>query len=131
MRTIRLAAAAEADIVEILAHSERDFGIVARRRYEKLLATALNDICEAPERPGSAARPELGDGIRSWHLRLSRERARGSDGGVRRPRHLILYTIVDDAIIGILRVLHDAMEVHRHLGEAETLDPNGDESSSK
>lgn len=116
-RTIRLAAAANADIIDILARSERDFGLVARRRYETLLSTALRDISEAPERPGSAARPELGGDIRSWHLRLSRERARSADGGVRRPRHLVLYTIIDDDTIGVLRVLHDAMELHRHLGE--------------
>lgn len=116
-RTIRLAAAANADIIDILEHSERDFRLPARRRYEALLSTVLRDISEAPERPGSTARPELGDNIRSWHLRLSRERARLTDGAVRRPRHLILYTIIDEATVGVLRILHDAMELHRHLGE--------------
>lgn len=120
-RTIRLAAAANADIIDILAQSELDFGPTARRRYEALLSTALRDISEAAERPGSAARPELGGDIRSWHLRLSRERARSPDGGVRRPRHLILYTVIDDATIGVLRVLHDAMELHRHLGEGDVF----------
>lgn len=116
-RTIRLAAAARADIVDILEHSEREFGLAARKRYETLVATALRDIGEAPERAGSASRPELGDRIRSWHLRLSRERARMDGAVVRRPRHLILYSIIDDATVGVLRVLHDAMELHRHLGE--------------
>lgn len=117
-RTIRLAAAAETDIVDILEHSEREFGLEARRRYEALLVAALHDISEAPERPGSAPRPELGGDIRSWHLRLSRERARSASAGVRRPRHLILYTIVDDVTVGVVRVLHDAMELRRHLHEA-------------
>lgn len=117
-RKIRFAAAAETDIVDILEHSEREFGREARRRYEALLVAALGDISEAPERPGSAPRPELGGDIRSWHLRLSRERARLAKGVVRRPRHLILYTIVDDVTVGVVRVLHDAMELHRHLDEA-------------
>lgn len=125
-RTIRFTAAADADIIDILERSERDFGLVARWRYEKLLATALRDISEAPERSGSAAREELGDDIRSWHLRLSRERARSKDGGVRRPRHLILYTVIDDATVGVLRVLHDAMELHRHLGEEIAFAPDDD-----
>lgn len=116
-RTIRLAAVARGDIIDILEHSEREFGAAARQRYEELLATALRDIGEAPERPGSAARPELGDDIRSWHLRLSRERARAAGASVRRPRHLILYTIIDEATVGVLRALHDAMELHRHIGE--------------
>jgi len=116
-RTIRLSAAADADILDILERSERNFGLAARRRYEQLLATALRDIADAPERPGSAARPELGDDLRSWHLRSSRARAGMADGSVRRPRHLILYTIIDDATIGVLRVLHDAMELHRHIGD--------------
>lgn len=116
-RTIRLAAAARADLVDILEHSEREFGLAARQRYETLVATALRDIGEAPERAGSALRPELGDGIRSWHLRLSRERARMDGVIVRRPRHLILYSIIDDATVGVLRLLHDAMELHRHIGD--------------
>ncbi|WBX82851.1 type II toxin-antitoxin system RelE/ParE family toxin [Sphingosinicella microcystinivorans] len=116
-RAIRLAAAAEADIIDILEQSEADFGLAARQRYERLLATALRDIAERPERPGSAARPEIGSGIRSWHLRQSRERARGPGGPVRRPRHLILYSIIDDATVGVIRILHDAMELQRHIGE--------------
>lgn len=113
-RTIRFAAEAEKDIIEILARSAEAFGAAARQRYERLLATALQDITEAPERPGSAARPELGHDIRSWHLRHSRERARRTGGNVHRPRHLILYIVIDEATVGVLRVLHDAMELQRH-----------------
>lgn len=116
-RTIRLSAAADTDIIDILERSERDFGIAARQRYEQLLAVALHDIADAPERPGSAARPELGDDIRSWHLRSSWTRARMANGGVRRPRHLILYTVIDEATVGVVRVLHDAMELHRHISD--------------
>lgn len=120
-RIIRLAAAARADLVDILEHSEREFGLAARQRYEQLMTTALHDISEAAERPGSAARPELGDGIRSWHLRLSRERARVEGVIVHRPRHLILYSIIDDATVGVLRILHDAMELHRHVGDNDDV----------
>jgi toxin ParE1/3/4 len=88
IRTIRLTSAARADIVDILEYSEVRFGRDARQRYEQLVATALRDIVEEPERPGSAARPELGGDIRSWHLRLSRERANAGHSAVRRPRHI-------------------------------------------
>lgn len=127
MRNIRVSAAAEADIIEILEHSEREFGRVARERYDKLLRTALRDLAETPARPGSAARPELGDDIRSWHLRLSRLRANLEGIAVRRPRHLLLYTIIEDEAVGILRVLHDAMELHLHLDGGVVFPSNDDE----
>jgi plasmid stabilization system protein ParE len=60
MAVYRLTEAAETDIVEILAWSESQFGGVARRRYERLIVTALIDIAADPVRPGSLARPELG-----------------------------------------------------------------------
>ncbi|SKB42279.1 type II toxin-antitoxin system RelE/ParE family toxin [Sphingopyxis flava] len=124
MRTIRLTAAAEADIIEILEHSEREFGPAARERYDRLMRSALRDLAESPTRPGSAARRELGDDIRSWHLRLSRERAKVDGLAVRRPRHLLLYALIGDDVVGILRVLHDAMELHRHIDPAITFPPS-------
>ena len=110
----RLSAAAESDIVELLAYTEARFGDGARRRYQKLLMRALRDIAAIPEQPGSIARPELGPGVRSYHLAHSRDRARDADGFVRRPRHLILYRVVRSDLIGIGRVLYDGMELTRH-----------------
>ena len=122
MGSVRLTDAAQSDIVEILAWSEMQFGEAARRRYERLIVTALRDIAGAPERPGSVGRPELGADVRSWHLRGSRDRARGADGVVSRPRHFLLYKIVDPQLVAIGRVLHDAMELRRHLPvENDTL----------
>jgi toxin ParE1/3/4 len=125
-RTIRLSAAAQADIVDILEYSEAQFGLGARQRYEELVATALRDIAEEPDRPGSAARPELGGDIRSWHLRLSRNHAKADGSTVRRPRHMVLYTVIDETSVGVLRVLHDAMELHRHIGESDAFADDGD-----
>lgn len=117
MGAFRLSRAAEADLVDILAWSEAKFGESARRRYERLLTAGLLDVADDPERPGSIARPELGAGVRSWHLRGSRERARGEDGVVERPRHFIIYRAVD-GWIAVGRILHDAMEFERHLRQS-------------
>jgi toxin ParE1/3/4 len=114
MVNFRLAQAAESDIAEILSWSEAQFGRAASARYERLIKAGIEDVVVSPLRPGSTARPELGDGIRSWHLRGSRERAR-IDGIVRRPRHLIIYGPTAGMIL-IARLLHDAMELERHLG---------------
>lgn len=115
MAAYRLSAAAQEDIIELLACTDANFGEVARLRYERLLITALLDIATNPERLGSVDRPELGENIRSYHLRHSRERARTKQGIVQRPRHLLLYRFVRTDLVGIGRVLHDAMELERHL----------------
>lgn len=115
MASYRLARAAEADIVDLLARTEENFGEIARLRYERLLVAALRDVAADPERIGSIVRPELGAHVRSYHLRHSRERARSEHGIVLRPRHLLLYSAARPGLIGIGRVLHDAMEIERHL----------------
>ncbi len=115
MRRYRLAAAAQADIVHLLAHTERNFGSAARLRYQQLLIIALRAIAAEPERIGSIARPELGTQVRSYHLRHSRDSANNEGGSVRKPRHLLLYRYASPELIELGRVLHDAMEVERHL----------------
>ena len=114
MSAYRLSEAAEADIIAVLAWSDETFGDAARRRYERLLVTALRDVAAEPDRPGSIALPELGPDIRSWHLRNSRERARTDEGIVHRPRHFLLYRPLRPGLIGVGRVLHDAMDISRH-----------------
>jgi toxin ParE1/3/4 len=109
----RLSDAAQGDVLDILAWSQEQFGEAARLRYESLIVAALRDVASQPDRPGSLARPELGAGVRSWHLRLSR--AHGAPGVevVRRPRHFHVYR-TEPALVVIGRVLHDAMELGRH-----------------
>lgn len=114
MAVFRLAASAESDIAELLAYTAANFGEIARVRYEWLLIAALRDIADDPMRIGSIARAELGDNVRSYHLRHSRDRARTDHGIVQRPRHLLLYHAAPD-VIGVGRVLHDVMELERHL----------------
>ena len=78
-------------------------------RYATLIAAALHDVSSQPNRVGNILRPELGEGVQSWHLRLSRERARTTTGIVRRPRHFLIYRIEGDLVV-VGRVLHDAMK---------------------
>lgn len=115
MAIYRFGRAAQADIVDLLAYTESNFGEIARIRYERLLTTALFEIAAEPERINSIARPELGENVRSYHLRHSRQRAETRYGIVFRPRHLLLYRFARPDVIGIGRVLHDAMEIRRSL----------------
>ena len=114
----RLSNAAQGDVLDILAWTDELFGEVARLRYESLIVAALRDVARQPDRPGSLARPELGASVRSWHLRLSREHVNPSVGIVRRPRHFLVYRLEPDLVV-VGRLLHDAMELARHL-DAET-----------
>jgi toxin ParE1/3/4 len=114
MLRYRLSQAAQADIVDILAWTHERFGEAARLRYENLIVTALRDVASQPDRSGSIARPELGAGVRSWHLRLSRDHVKPRVEIVRRPRHFLVYSF-QPALVVVGRVLHDAMELARHL----------------
>lgn len=112
MLRYRLSDSAQADVIRILAWTQEQFGEYGRLRFESLIVAALRDIATQPEWPGSPARPELGAGVRSWHLWLSRHHA-GSAEMVRRPRHFVIYRAEPDRLI-VGRLLHDAMELAKH-----------------
>ncbi|WP_418316169.1 type II toxin-antitoxin system RelE/ParE family toxin [Piscinibacter sakaiensis] len=114
MLRYRLSDAAQADVINILAWTHEQFGEAARLRHESLIVASLRDVATQPDRPGSIARPELGAGIRSWHLRLSRDRVAAGALVVRRPRHFLVYRF-EPGLLVVGRVLHDAMELARHL----------------
>jgi toxin ParE1/3/4 len=110
----RLSDAAQADVIDLLAWSQEQFGEVARLRYESLIVAALRDVASQPDRPGSIKRPELGAGVRSWHLRLSRDHLGAGAAVARMPRHFLIYRF-EPGLLVVGRVLHDAMELARHL----------------
>ncbi len=122
MPLLRLTAQAEADIAGILEYAEETFGEVARQRYEVLLGTSLLDIEADPCRLGSVARPEIGQHVHTYHLRHARARAKAA-GRVRAPKHFLLYRCASPDIVGVGRVLHEAMDISRHV-PAEYGDEN-------
>lgn len=115
MTLYRLSKPALEDLLQILVYTEEHFGKAARERYEDLILTALMDLAAEPERHGSRAQPELGAGVRVYHLRYSRDRGSPRSGRVRFPRHVILYRQISPAVLGVGRLLHDAMDLERHV----------------
>lgn len=109
-----LAPATERDIREALQWSEDRFGSRAAARYRALLKAALRDIASDHERPGSKGRPEISPGVRTYHLRFSRDRLHGTTS-VKNPRHFLLYRRRDDGAIKVARVLHDARDLEQNL----------------
>jgi toxin ParE1/3/4 len=112
MAGYRLTHAAQADIVSILAWSTEQFGAEAPTRYEALIATAIRDAASRIDDIEHTPRPELGEGVFSWHL--ARSRARSPGGKVHHPRHFLVCRRDGDTLV-IGRVLHDAMDLPRHV----------------
>lgn len=94
-------------------------------RYARLIAQALRDIDDDPERPGSKEWPEVMiKGARTYHLEFSRERAGGEP--VKSPRHLLVYRRRDDGVIEVGRILHDARDLARHLPQGYRMADDSD-----
>jgi toxin ParE1/3/4 len=85
-----LAPKARADIASFLAWTEENFGARILKRYAKLIATAIEEIAEDPERAGSNQRPEIAEHCRTYHLYFSRTSAARAGERIRHPRHLLL-----------------------------------------
>lgn len=111
---VTIADAARLDIEEILRWSFETFGDLACQRYEMLLTQAIVDLSDNQERLGSKVRPELGDGVRTFHISLSKENADSRIGKVRSPRHFLVYRIRSADHLEVARVLHDSMDLERH-----------------
>lgn len=115
MATFRLSESAREDIASILWWSYEQFGDQAQKRYEALIVAAIRDAASASDNPGLVERPELGEGVVSWHLSNSRRRSSG--GSVSRPRHFLVCRF-DGEVLVVGRVLHDAMDVGQHVDPA-------------
>ncbi|MDE2907302.1 MAG: type II toxin-antitoxin system RelE/ParE family toxin [Acidobacteriota bacterium] len=111
---VRLSAAAEADFRDILRWTARQFGEAQAGVYHDVLASAIAALADGPDAPGARERDEIASGLMTLHV------ARGK----RRGRHLILFralTAREPPVIDVLRLLHDAMDLTRHV------DPVADE----
>lgn len=113
MARYRLSGPAKADIASILRTSETQHGSDARVRYRGLLAAAMRRIAADPKGPASMDRSELLAGLRSLHIRHSRNESRETPVGD--PVHVIFYRAAEPGLVEIVRVLHDRMEPSRHM----------------
>lgn len=105
---VRLTAQAEAEVAEILEWSAQQFGEAQARHYAETLTNAIEALSEGPGVPGSKPRNEIGTGILTLHV--ARKGRRG--------RHFLLFRVSREAgrqVIDVLRVLHDAMDLARHV----------------
>lgn len=113
--SVRLTAAAENDFREILRWTLTQFGERQSYVYAETLSIALRDLAGGPSTPGVKRRDEIAKGIHSLHV--ARKGRKG--------RHFVLFRVNDArgaAIIEVLRLLHDAMDLPRHLPSSDEAD---------
>jgi toxin ParE1/3/4 len=122
MARYRLSGPAKADIAAILRRSEKLHGTDARIRYRACLTAAMRRVAADPEGRSTVDRAELLPGIRSFHIRHSRDESR--EAPVANPVHVIFYRVIQPGVVEIVRVLHDRMEPRRHIGSHEPRSVN-------
>lgn len=98
MRNVRLAKLADRDLREIYKYSARQFGEAQAERYYDGLWRCFLFLAEHPTI--GRLRTELSPPARSHHHQ----------------RHVVFYDVAEDHIL-IIRVLHERMDVGRHLGD--------------
>jgi toxin ParE1/3/4 len=102
---VNLSAAAERDLFSTLQWTGQTFGAKQALVYEETIALAVTALSAGPELSDSRKRDDIRPGVRVLHIAR-----RGRKG-----RHLLVYyAVVDDEIV-IVRILHDSMDLARHV----------------
>lgn len=104
--TVRLADQAAQDVEDILDWTLEQFGPFQLESYTEVINDALEALNEGPQLIDVRRRPELGDDVATLHV------ARHG----RKGRHQLVFRVDETAcLIEILRILHDSMDMARHL----------------
>jgi len=103
--TVRLTRQAEQDITDILAWTADQFSVQQAEVYAEILPLALEVLLQGPEVIGAKRRDDILAGI--FVLHVARQGRRG--------RHFIVFRPIEDRYIDVLRVLHDSMDLARHI----------------
>lgn len=105
--TIRVGHQFEQDYIEVLRWTTKTFGEGQARTYAETIALAIEALGDGPDIPGARTRDEIQPGIRTLHI------ARHGLAG----RHFVVFRAAGSAI-DVLRLLHDSMDLPRHLPAA-------------
>jgi toxin ParE1/3/4 len=116
--TVRLSTTASTDLENIIRWTARRFVPAQARAYAVTLTDALAALTGGPDIIGVKARDDIAAGIRT--LRVARNKRKG--------RHIILLRVGSEAghqTVDVLRLLHDAMDLARHVPLEESGDIEG------
>ncbi|TDQ37906.1 type II toxin-antitoxin system RelE/ParE family toxin [Tepidicella xavieri] len=101
---VRLAASAEADLLDIAAWTAERFGSRQAGYYVDTVTQAIEALREGPDILGAKARDDIAPGIRTLHV--ARQGRKG--------RHFVMFRVAPGRVIEVLRLLHDSMDLSRH-----------------
>lgn len=108
--TVRLVAVSERDYLEVVRRSAQDFGPLQAEVYAETLGLAIDSLREkGPETIGVKERKEIGPGILTLHAARHHRKA----------SHFIVFRVVENQTIEVLRILHDRMDLARHIAQAQ------------
>ena len=111
---VRLSRGARRDLKQILRHSELEFGETVRTRYKQLLDQAIADLADDAGRVGVRCIDEVRSGYFVYHLKWAK--ARVGPPTIRRPRHLLVFRILDEFIL-LAAVAHERELIEHHLDQ--------------
>ena len=117
MARYRLAAPAKAHIQSILRTSGTRHGADAPVRYRGLRAAAMRRVARDPFGASTLDRSDLAPRLRSFHVRHGRNESR--EAPVAAPMHIVFYRLAGPDLIEVIRVLHERMDLGRHVGARE------------
>ncbi|MDP1572859.1 MAG: type II toxin-antitoxin system RelE/ParE family toxin [Pseudomonadota bacterium] len=109
--SVRLTDQAELDLLDISKWIFENFGARQAEYYAETILLAIEALTDGPETLGTKARDELAPGVRTLHI------ARHG----RHARHFVVFRVADDQVLEVLRLLHDSMDMARHLPAANDL----------
>jgi toxin ParE1/3/4 len=96
------------DLDAIIAWTQEHFGEIQTRRYAATIDAALRALGEGPAAAGATERDDIAKGLLTLHV------ARNG----RKGRHVLVLRLVaeqEELSIDVLRILHDAMDLTRHV----------------
>ena len=108
---VRLTHQAELDVLDITQWTAEQFGELQADQYLETISLALEALANGPETPGVKNRNELGPDICTLHI------ARHG----RKASHFVVFRVSEAQVLDILRILHDRMELSRHIPDSKFL----------
>jgi toxin ParE1/3/4 len=104
---VRISDAARDDLGEIMRWTTENFGAEQARRYKSVILATADELSGGPEPLGH----RVVGGLRALYVAR-----RG-----RRGRHFLLYRVLDETTIEVSRILHDQMDLQRHVPSSDSL----------
>jgi toxin ParE1/3/4 len=109
---VLLTGAAESDFERIIEWTVERFGEAQALIYAEALSRGIEALVEGPSSLGAKQHDEILKGLHSLHV----------DRQDREGRHFVMLRIAAEGdAIEVLRLLHDSMDLPRHLGDDPSL----------